>query len=512
MTKNNLYTKKVLFLIAGFSVLRLIISYVVELGNDESYYWLYSQVLKWNYFDHPPIVAIWVRIFTVNLLLEKYVLFLRLGSIVGCGLSTWFMYKCVATVSYERAGWFAACFYNASFYAGITAGLFISPDSPQMVFYTFSLWMIAKIALDDKNWTWWILFGIASGLCIMSKVHGVFLWIGLGLYILFLKRSWLVNARLYTSLAIALIITSPILIWNIQHDFVTYKFDSERILIKGFSLNWNNFFNTLLAHFMINNPFNAAFIFMAFIARRRQKMNFIPALSIYNFIGLPLALILLLISLYRVTLPHWSGPAYITLLPLAAIWQAQLTKRFTFPKLLQLSLGGTLIFFIGCTLIINFYPGTFGSKTNNELGRGDITLDMYGWKEAGKKFAALYNDEAIKGIASKNTPAVCNTWWGAHDEYYFCRPSGIKMIGLGSMTDLHEYIWMNEFRKNKVNFSTAYCIVHSDENYDVPKQYSNFYAKVDTAAVIQIFRNKKPAHNFYILRLSGWKSELPCGK
>ncbi|MEO6329739.1 MAG: glycosyltransferase family 39 protein [Ginsengibacter sp.] len=512
MNEKNLYKKRVILLIAFFSIVRLIIASFADLGNDESYYWLYSQDLKWNYFDHPPMVAIWIRLFTANLLLEKFVVFLRLGSIVACGLSTWFMYKCVVTLSTERAGWFAACLYNASFYAGITAGLFIFPDTPQMVFYTFSLWMLAKISLEEDKWIPWICFGIGTGLCIMSKVHGVFIWIGSGLYILFIKRSLLTNIRLYAALAIALVITSPILIWNIQHDFLTYRFNSERIITKGFSLNRNSFFSALLAQFMINNPFNMAFIFLAFIGWRRYKMSAIPALSIYNFIGISLGLTVLFISLYRFTLPHWSGPAYISLVPLASVWLAEASKKLISRKLILLAFGGNLIFLAGCILAINYYPGTFGDKTKDELGKGDVTLDMYGWEEAGKKFALIYADEVKKGIMQKNSPVVCNTWWGAHDEYYFCRASGIQMIGLGSITDLHEYIWMNEKRKDKVNFSTAYCIVHSDENYNVYERYGNFYSRIDTAAVIEVSRSKTPSHNFYILRLSGWKNQLPVAR
>ena len=96
-------------------------------------------------------------------------------------------------ISNERAGCFAACLYNASFYAGITAGIFVMPDSPQMIFWTWSLWMIASILKDESNWKNWILFGISTGLCIMSKVHGVFIWVGIGLYILIYKRNWFAN-------------------------------------------------------------------------------------------------------------------------------------------------------------------------------------------------------------------------------------------------------------------------------------------------------------------------------
>ncbi len=509
MSENKIYTKKVVLLIVFFSILKLIVASSVELANDESYYWLYAQDIKWNYFDHPPMVAIWIKIFTANLLLEEYVVFLRLGSVVGCGTATWFMYKCVTEISNPKAGWFAACLYNASFYAAITAGFFIFPDSPQMVFYTFSLWMIAKISLNENRWKPWIFFGIGSGLCIMSKVHGAFIWIGLGLYILLLKRSWLLNVRLYAALALALIITSPIVIWNIQHDFLTYRFNSQRVVINGFSLNTGNFFTAAFKQFIINNPFNVSLIFIGLIMWRRQKMYLISTLSIYNFIGISLAVLLLFISLYRSTLPHWSGPAYIALIPLAAINLSQRSKEMAYPALIKMAVGCTIVFFIACPLFINYYPGTVGSKVNGELGKGDITLDSYGWDEAGKKFMAFYQDEIRNGIARKGSPVVCTTWWGAHDEYYFCRAAAIPMIGLGGMNDLHEYMWMNNKRKSNVNFSTAYSIVHSDENYNVYNAYQNFYKNIDTATIIKVERNKKPAHSFYVFRLTGWKNNLP---
>ena len=503
------YPKRVIVLISVLSVTRAIISSIPELGTDESYYWTYSHFLQWNYFDHPPMIAIWIKLFTGNLWLEQYAWCLRLGSIAGCAISTWFMYKCVSLLSNERAGWFAACLYNASFYAGITAGLFILPDSPQMVFWTFSLWMIARISIDDRKWLSWILFGIGSGLCIMSKAHGIFIWFGLGFFIVFNKRSWLKNPRLYAALILALAISSPILVWNIQNDFVTFRFHSRRVDVIGYSIHWFRLLREIIGQPCINNPFNVILIVSALSAWLWHQMRHTAALSIYNYISLPLALLILFISVFRDTLPHWSGPAYITLIPLAAIRLASVNKASVFPNQLRWSLGLYIVFLIVCTCMFRFYPGNLGVSTKKELGKGDISLDNYGWDEAGKKFAVIYQDEINKGIMLPGSPLICNKWWGAHEEYYFCRASDIQMIGLGSMNDLHEYMWMNKMRKDKVNFSTAYCIVHSDENYNVYTQYENFYSKIDTAAIIDVPRNKKPSHNFYIFRLSGWKNRLP---
>jgi len=61
------YRKKLLVFLAIVFPVKLFLAFWRELGNDEAYYWLYSQYLQWNYFDHPPMVAVWIRLFTANL-------------------------------------------------------------------------------------------------------------------------------------------------------------------------------------------------------------------------------------------------------------------------------------------------------------------------------------------------------------------------------------------------------------------------------------------------------------
>lgn len=504
------YRNKVLLLILLLSIIRLIFAFTIELGNDECYYWFYSQHLKLNYFDHPPMVAFWGRIFTLDLLLQQYPGFLRLGSVVGCALSTWFIYKCVVQLSSERAGWFAACLYNASFYAGITAGIFIMPDSPQMVFWTWSLWMIAKLVADDTKKLNWILLGISTGLCIMSKVHGIFIWIGMGLYVLFYKRTWLAKPYLYISVFISIVICIPILVWNIKNNFITFTFNSQRINVYGFSINWRSFSLQALQQIFINNPFNFILIVLALFGWRKYQLKQIAALKIFNFIGLALALLLLYISLYRDdTLPHWSGPAYVTLIPLAAIGLQKKYSEIVKLKLVTAAVITYVFFLAGLGLFILYYPGDFGNKQPPLRGSKDLTADSYGWKDAGKKFDSIYTSEVSKKVMPQSAPVVSYKWWGAHQEYYFCRPLKIQMIGLGDIMSLHEYIWMNGTRESRVDFTKAYCIVPSDEYYNAKAVYKNYYSTIDFITDIPIARSGKPVIDFYVYRLSGWKGTLP---
>src|ERR1700748_3548892 len=45
-----------------WTILNAIQAFTLELQGDEAYYWLYSRYLDWGYFDHPPMVAAFIRI------------------------------------------------------------------------------------------------------------------------------------------------------------------------------------------------------------------------------------------------------------------------------------------------------------------------------------------------------------------------------------------------------------------------------------------------------------------
>ncbi len=493
------YKNRVRMIIGCFAVLRIIAASYIGFGNDESYYWVFSKHLQWNYFDHPPGVALLARFFSANLLLQEP-LFLRLGSIVCCACSAWFIFKCVTLIKNERAGWYAACLYTASCYAGITAGILLMPDSPQMFFWTASMWMITKIIYEEDNLLNWILFGIAAGCCIMCKIHGIFIWFGVGAYTIFQRRNWLGSARFWAAVFVSALIISPIVFWNIQHDFITYRFHSERVLPVGHAVTYMGLLREICGELVVNNPVNVLLIIAAlFVSRRGETTS--GALRIYAFTGLSFIACLLFMAFFRKTLPHWSGPAYVALLPCAAVYLSE-RKHTAFIRLLPaVSLGVYVFCLAGCMFFILLYPGTTGSRDENNYGKGDITLDAYGWDKAGNEFLKIRAQDIAAGRMKKNSPLVCDSWWGAHDEYYFCRPAEIEMIALGDLHQIHQYFWLNHERIPKADSSTAYCIVHSYDRFDAVSAFGQYYATADTAAVIPVYRGSKKAAEFTILRL-----------
>ncbi|HZZ76776.1 MAG TPA: glycosyltransferase family 39 protein, partial [Puia sp.] len=101
------FNKKIWLLIILSSLLRICVATSLELGNDEVYYQTYARHLQWNYFDHPPMVAVLIRIFTFNLYFQNE-FFIRLGSIICSAAGTWLIFLTGRRIGGAGTGWIAA--------------------------------------------------------------------------------------------------------------------------------------------------------------------------------------------------------------------------------------------------------------------------------------------------------------------------------------------------------------------------------------------------------------------
>lgn len=504
-----------LVLIIISTLMRLIIASSLELSTAEVYYWAYSLKLQLNYFDHPPIVAWLIRLTTANLLLHSEI-FVRLGAIAAAAGSTWLIFKIGTAVYNHQTGWFAALLYTSSLYGSFIAGAFILPDSPQMFFWLASLLILIKIShrssVDAKVTKLWCLFGLMAGLCIMSKIHGVFLWFGVALYAVIINRNWLKHPGLYIAIIITLTIISPIIVWNIQNNFVTYKFHSSRVTVTGAELHISEFLKELLqVIFLIANPVNFFLIFASLVWSFKGN---VPAdkkdVKLILLCSLPHIAVLLFVSLFRETLAHWSGPAYSCLLIIPAIKLASGMQMQTLkiPVILKFGLVYLIIIAVSEILITNFYPGTLSEEKNGlNVGRDDLTLDMYGWKEAGEKFDSLYRNDLSKNMMLPDAPIIVTNWFpAAHIDYYIAYKTKQQTFAIGNVLNLHQYYWMNEYKKQLQPGDNAYFIVPSNLfNYKTFDVVINSFKHYELALVVSQFRSGVICKELYIFRIKGYK-------
>ncbi|WP_157580899.1 ArnT family glycosyltransferase [Segetibacter koreensis] len=489
-------------------MLRLIVASTVELGNDEAYYWTYAQHLQWNYFDHPPMVGWLIRLTTANLLLHTE-LFVRLGAVISSAICTFLIYKIATVIKDSQAGWYAALLYTASIYSSIIAGTFILPDSPQMVFWLLSILLlvqIVKLPIDDLyNQKLWLLFGLTAGLCIMCKLHGIFIWLGVAVYAVGFNKSWLRNKNIYLSIAITLIIISPIIIWNIQNNFVTYSYHGSRVSLSGSAIHIDGFARELAGEIFYNNPINFFYaistiwwIWKGNLTSYRNENRLLLCCS------LPLIGMLLIISLFKDTLPHWSGPAYSNLVIFSAI---RLTSVSASGKILKSSLTFIVIISLLGILIINFFPGTLSpEKSGEKIGDGDPTLEMYGWKHAAVLIDSVYKRDTSENIMPRNASIIVNKWFpAAHIDFYIATLTRQQTYAIGKLFDLHQYHWLNQYKRPLKQGDAAYFIIPSNlyKQEDITQLKEDF-SSISSPLAIPIYRSGVVCKTYFIFRLKGY--------
>lgn len=505
-------------LVVVFTVIRLLIANLINLGNDEVYYFTYAVLPDWNHFDHPPLVGILIRIFTFNLNCNSEV-FVRMPGIVAAAANTWLIARCGILIKNKNTGLIAAILYNSSIYTSVLSGIFILPDSVQLTCWLAAMYAMLRCTkatgLSDIH-RYLLLTGLFIGLATMGKVHGVFLWFGFLGFIVFDRRGLLKSPYLYISIVITALLASPILFWNFGNDFITWRFHSERVTISDSGINIKSFLRTTIGQVLYANPFQIViYILTGKTLARRLSITVTTSAAatavdassaaLLLWCSLPIIACTILVSLFRDTLPHWSGPGFLGLMLLGAAW----ADKFIFPnlnnlpkKLLAGSVGLILFVFTAGPILIRCYPGTMSSKPFPHTGAGDATLDITGWEQLLPAFEKLRNDDIANGEMKRDAPMVVHKWFpGSHIYYHVAYPLGMRTVGVGKLEDLHQFAWLNKLYGQVPSGSDAWYITPSNNFTDPAEQFAGQFERFEKAGTITQRRNGRVARYWFVYRL-----------
>jgi hypothetical protein len=507
------YKKKTLLLIALATLLRCITAGCIELGNDEVYYRMYAQHLQWNYFDHPPMVGWLIRFTTANLFFDNE-FFIRLGAIISAAITTWLFFLSGKKLNNPYTGFLAAAIYTATIYGNIIAGTFILPDSPQMVCWAAGLYLLVDIAknidINRIKKKKVVLFGAMMGLGMLCKIHTSFLWLGFLLYIVLYNRQWLRQPVLYLSGLITLLFFYPVIQWNIDNHFVTYLYHSNRVNVSEGGIEMNSFLTFASGQVLYYNPVIFFFIIIATVAAIKNKL---PVLSsqkrILLLCSLPLIITATIISLFKNVLPHWTGPAYSSLILFTACYFAkQKNDKKIMPRPILFANVLLTVIITSGILLVNFFPGTLGKKDKQLYGEGDFTLDMYGWKNLKPDLIKIIEADIKNGLMKPGAVIIGNKWFpAAHTDFYVAMPLKKDLIAIGDTNEIHQYAWINSKRKILQPGDDAYCITPSNYNADVKDIYAPNFTTILPPQIIEQKRNGTVCRYFYIWRLLHFKQK-----
>src|SRR5215213_7890718 len=158
--------KLLFYFILAWVVINSLQACFTGLDGDEAYYWTYSRHLQWGYFDHPPMVALSIKL---GELFGHGWFFTRIGAILFSAVTIYFGFKALP----ERL-------QNVKRYILVFASVlifhiysFVTTTDAPLLFFTALFFYENKRYLEKESFlnTLFLVLSIIG--MIYSKYHGI---------------------------------------------------------------------------------------------------------------------------------------------------------------------------------------------------------------------------------------------------------------------------------------------------------------------------------------------------
>jgi 4-amino-4-deoxy-L-arabinose transferase-like glycosyltransferase len=390
----------------ALTLLRLAIAGALPLAPDEAYYWLWSRHLQAGYYDHPPLVALFIRAGT--LIFGPTPLGVRLLGPLSAAAGTCLLWRAAEDFwPHRQAGLIAALLFNAMLLAGAGAVL-MTPDTPLMVCWSAALAGAGRL-LFRRDPRWWLAIGGAAGLALLAKYTAVFLVIGFALWLPISKegRDQLIRrtAWPFAGLGLTLVIFAPNLAWNQAHHWVSYFKQGGRLdqPDPGRALQYLGEF--VLGQAGLATPLIFGLLVLGIWRLRRNPG---PAGSLLLCLTLPALAVFLEHALFARVQANWPAILYPGACIAAAGLPGPILQRWLQPAL---ALGLALTFLVYAQAATGLLP--------LPPERDPIALQLAGWKP----FCAA--------LAGRKPAFVTSDDYATAAELAFHAPPGMRVAGFG---------------------------------------------------------------------------------
>jgi dolichol-phosphate mannosyltransferase len=214
--------------VAYVFALRLVYCGQVDLLPEEAYYWNYAQHLDIGYLDHPPMVAWLIRLGTV--LFGDTEFGVRIPALCCGAVTSLFLFRLTRNLFGEPAAWLALILAQLLPFF-FMAGLLMTPDAPLTAAWAATLYFLERALIADgaRAWRW---AGVSMGAGLLSKYTIGLLGLAALLFTLVdpPSRRWLRRFEPYAAALLALAIFTPVIVWNAEHDWASFAFQTSRRL------------------------------------------------------------------------------------------------------------------------------------------------------------------------------------------------------------------------------------------------------------------------------------------
>lgn len=377
--------------VAYMLVLRLLTLGQVELLVHEAYYWNYAQHMALSFLDHPPMVA-WL-IWLGTSILGNNEFGVRIGAFLSGLVAMGYLYA-LARNRYGQSTGMRTMLLMAVLPLGAVSGMLMTPDAPLLAAWAAALYYMERALVAGRG-SAWLGMGVAFGLGLLSKYTIALLGCSALLFVILdpTARRWMRRPHPYLAVALALLLFSPVIIWNYEHQWASFLFQTVRRIESASQFSTHVLIMQML---LLATPTGLLAALLALFTRppvSGPRADAAPQNRYRLFVlvctGVPLA-VFLAYSLSHSMISHvfWTSPVWLAVLPTVAWMMGQAGDRRAIAMRLQAAwkptIVVTMLLFAG---LLHYLVLTLpGVPYNN------FAAENYFWREASAVVERLEGD------------------------------------------------------------------------------------------------------------------------
>jgi hypothetical protein len=276
-------------------ILNLISASFTLLYTDEAYYKLFAQQISLGYFDHPPMIALFIRVGSLIFNNETGV---RLLSVISITAALFLTYR-VSCV--QRPVLFMSAIFSV--FALNILGFLALPDAP-LLLYTVLFFVAYRRFLNFENTKNIIYLAIVMAALMYSKYHGILVII----FTITSNLKLLKSPKFWLSAFLAFILFLPHLLWQADNGFITFSYHLFERSASHYKISFT--LEYIFGQILFYGPVTAIFMYVALI-KNKEYDRFERAL-IWNILGI-LCFFLICTLKGRVE-ANWTLPVIVPML------------------------------------------------------------------------------------------------------------------------------------------------------------------------------------------------------
>ena len=376
----------------------------LDLSPDEAHYWEWSRRLDLSYYSKGPMIAYLIHIGTM--VFGDNVFGIRIMAVIFSALSSIIMYLLGKNIYDEQVGLFSAILIQIiPLFA--TFGIIFTIDSPLIFFWILSLFLFWKAISSQQSavktksqesgirssppptppprggrareGVYWILLGLLVGLGLLTKYTMAFFYICAFFFLLSQERSRLFTKGPYIALIISLLVFSPVILWNAEHNWVTLRHTAGQAHIaEGIKINMRSFLEFLGSQLGVITPLLFILMIVSLWNKRKQKGG-----NLFFWFSIPVIAFFLLKSLQGKVQANWALPGYIT----GILSVSTFSEKFYFRGRGKMILIATAVLLSVVVTAFAYYPSVLNLSVKK-----DPTSRLRGWKEIGAEVTKIYEE------------------------------------------------------------------------------------------------------------------------